>query len=165
MTSCVYFLQLQPFGPVKIGYTTAHPAMRVKALQQTSPHILKWIGFFMGGRKDEVAAHQRLVASKLRAEWFHPTREVLDFIEEKSPDFCEKKFRDIVFMEAERALVKSVIPRWRNSTLVPRDRIVAASGYDHWLLNKWLNCDHLPDPVKARKAADCAAQILAEAAQ
>lgn len=165
MTSCVYFIQVVPFGPIKIGYTSGNIALRMKALQQTSPHELKWIGSFSGGRKDELAAHRLLAASKLRAEWFHPTREVLDFIQEKSPNFSGKKFHDDIFMEAERALVKSVLPRWKNATLGPREIILRESGFDNWDLDKWLSCLRAPDPIKAAKAAECASRLISGAAQ
>jgi hypothetical protein len=160
MSSVVYFIQLQPIGPIKIGFTNGNVALRMKALQQTSPHILKWIGWFPGGRKDELSAHHRLVNSKLRAEWFHPTREVLDFVQEKSPDFSEKKYRDEIFMETERALVRRVLPRWKDATLGARQKILNESGFDNRNLCRWLECLRAPDPVHARKAADCAAELL-----
>lgn len=164
MTSCVYFLQVDPHGPIKIGCTKGTMAVRIKALQQTSPHILKWIGWYFGERSDELAAHKRLANSKLRSEWFHPTREVLGFIAEKSPNFSEQKYIADVFMEPERSLVKRAVPRYKASTVGPLHQILEESGYSVYEISKWLSGNHLPDPVRARKAAACAARILGEVA-
>lgn len=81
----VYFLQVGADGPVRIGYTSADVRRRVRVHQSSSPHILRWIGAFVGERGDERKAHLLLKSSWLRAEWFHPTAEVLAFVAAKTP--------------------------------------------------------------------------------
>ena len=84
----VYFLQVGTDGPIRIGYTSAGVRHRIRVHQSSSPHILRWIGAFRGERGDERKAHLMLKDSWLRAEWFHPTTEVLAFVAEKTaPDF------------------------------------------------------------------------------
>lgn len=87
MASKIYFLQVGTDGPIKIGCTKLDVRNRVRALQAGSPHILRWIGTFLGTRDDEKLAHQLLKNSSVRGEWFYPTAEVLAFIAQKSPNF------------------------------------------------------------------------------
>jgi hypothetical protein len=87
MTSNIYFIQVGTDGPIKIGFSKYDVCRRVRALQLTSPHILRWIGFFPGTRADEKLAHRLLKNSSLRGEWFYPTVEVMAFIGNKSPNF------------------------------------------------------------------------------
>jgi hypothetical protein len=84
----IYFLQVGADGPVKIGFTKSNVKYRVRTYQAGSPHALRWIGFFAGERSDERQAHLLLANSWHRAEWFHPTVEVLAFVRQKTaPDF------------------------------------------------------------------------------
>jgi hypothetical protein len=85
--SNVYFLQVGTDGPIKIGCTKNDIQQRVRAMQLTSPHILRWIGYFPGDRAAERQAHLLLKNSSLRGEWFYPTVEVLAFVAQKSPGF------------------------------------------------------------------------------
>jgi Meiotically up-regulated gene 113 len=87
MSSKVYFLQVGADGPIKIGCTKLDVEYRVRALQLSSPHILRWIGFFPGTHADEKIAHELLKNSSLRGEWFYPTVEVLAFVAQRSPGF------------------------------------------------------------------------------
>lgn len=136
--SVVYFIRMMPDGPIKIGYTTANVALRVKALQATSPHVLKWIGFFRGGRAEERAAHVRLGGSKLRGEWFYPTREVLDFVAEKCAHFDEAAAINEIFHGPQRDIVRKCIrSRAPNSTDKAR-ALSRACKIDIWTIHAWL---------------------------
>lgn len=158
--SCVYFIQVQPNGPIKIGTTMGNVAVRMKALQHASPHELKWIGYFPGTQKDELAAHHRLAGSRCRAEWFYPTREVLDFVREKSHGVSVAQFMDEIFMEPQRAIVQAAIPREKKSTVRALGLILSEAGTDNWHLSKWLAGRRAIDPNVALKAARCAAKII-----
>ena len=49
----IYFLQVKPYGPVKIGWTSGSVYYRMKALQAASPYELKWIGAAIAKREAE----------------------------------------------------------------------------------------------------------------
>lgn len=95
----IYFLQLKGDGPIKIGFTRGSPYLRAKALQQTSPHELEWVGYFTGVTLDERKAHRKLKDDAIRAEWFHPTQRVKDFIESKCSGFNAKETVARIFHE------------------------------------------------------------------
>lgn len=90
MSGHVYFIQVGTDGPIKIGFTKNNIKARVRAMQTVSPHILHWIGCFVGSRDDERNAHRLLQNSSLRGEWFYPTVEVLAFVRDRSPDFTRQ---------------------------------------------------------------------------
>lgn len=93
----IYFLQVSTDGPIKIGYTKSHVKDRVRAIQAGSPHVLRWIGVFAGTRTDELNAHSLLQNSSLRGEWFYPTKEVLAFVQQQSPDFKSLVVENVLF--------------------------------------------------------------------
>lgn len=97
MTGTVYFLQVGHDGPIKIGYTKVNVEYRVRAIQKGSPHILRWIGAFPGTRDDEKNAHRLLENSSLRGEWFYPTKEVLAFVQQQSPNFTPLIVQNVLF--------------------------------------------------------------------
>lgn len=161
--SVVYFIQVEPFGPIKIGTTKGNVAIRMRALQQTSPHILKWIGCFAGDQKDELTAHDQLKNSRARGEWFYPTKEVLDFVEMKSPNFSEENILNQIFREGERRKVRAALPAWDRGRCSARAFISDRSGMGVYDLEKWLQCRRAPDPVMAIKAAQAADELISGA--
>jgi hypothetical protein len=151
----VYFLQVQPNGPIKIGTTGGNPYARMVALQQASPHVLKWIGMFEGGKDEEGAAHKLLENSKLRNEWFYPTREVLAFVALKSPDFCEKTVVNDLMSEPERCEVNAFLRGKRGDAW---DRVCqvarAIGGTDVQSIWRWMAREAPLSKEKMRKAAE-----------
>jgi hypothetical protein len=90
---CVYFIRQKPSGPIKIG-TTNDPENRLAALQ-TSTHIpLELLGVVRGGKELESRFHSVFAASRLRGEWFEPSRTLLRFINQFA-------FRDYSLPHAE----------------------------------------------------------------
>lgn len=153
--SVVYFLQVETSGPVKIGCTTGDVYTRVRALQQASPYVLRWIGFFVGTRADERAAHNQLAAHRLRNEWFHPHPDVIAFVRVKCPEFSAKEASDQLLCEPERRIVFAAIPRYARSNERSGvvEAIAGAAGIRPYDLYAWISRNRLPDPEVARRAA------------
>lgn len=79
----VYFLQVAPAGPIKIGFTSKCVQTRIRAVRQSSPHEIELLGSFVGTPEDERAIQKHLAGSQLRGEWFHPTEDILSFISDR----------------------------------------------------------------------------------
>lgn len=153
MSGTVYFLQVQPKGPIKIGFTTAHVNLRVRALQHGSPHELKWIGYFRATKKDEQAAHARFAEHRIRAEWFYPAQAVLDFVNEKCPVFDEAEYLRAIFQEDHRQLFKKI----RHREWGP---IVEKTGVSRYDLHKWASSDRILDAATAALVGDASRELL-----
>jgi DNA-binding transcriptional regulator YdaS (Cro superfamily) len=76
----VYFIQAGASGPIKIGHTQSM-SMRLDALQSGNPEVLRILAEAPGGQRQEYAIPRELAAHRMRAEWFHPTQEVLRMVE------------------------------------------------------------------------------------
>jgi hypothetical protein len=76
----VYFVQSGDAGPIKIGFAF-DIEKRLAQLQVGNPETLHLRGAYRGTIDAEVDEHERFDASRLRGEWFHPTSELLVFIE------------------------------------------------------------------------------------
>lgn len=166
MSSVVYFIQVKPSGPIKIGYTTSNVFIRTQALQFASPYELEWIGFFYGGKADEAAAHKLLAASRCRNEWFFPTFEVLNFIRDKCPSFNAIAARDFLLRERERAVVARYVRNKGGGTFGRAWEIAAAAKTDVCTIQKWLSREHMiSDEIVARAHDAARAAILSEIAE
>lgn len=74
----VYFIQARNDGPVKIGFTSAHPMHKLATLQSYNHDELSVIGFIEGATyADETALHHRFAAERIRGEWFEPSAEII----------------------------------------------------------------------------------------
>ncbi len=78
----VYFLQAEPDGLVKIGWTRSHPAERLRVLQTGSPVRLKLLGAIFATQELEGDLHRLFRASRSHGEWFRPDAPLLKFIAE-----------------------------------------------------------------------------------
>jgi len=76
---CLYFIELPGSGLFKIGYTR-RLAVRLKALQATSPHELAVYRSIhcIGPATYEALAHRHFGAARRRGEWFAVTRAEID---------------------------------------------------------------------------------------
>ena len=77
----IYFIQGEAGGAIKIGFSFKVEA-RLKSLQTGYPDTLKVLCILPGSEKDELFYHNKFAEHRLRGEWFSPTGEVLDRIEE-----------------------------------------------------------------------------------
>jgi hypothetical protein len=75
----IYFIQVLPNGPIKIGYTAASTAIgRFNQLQQASPYKLALSGLLHGYEKEERKLHRLFSKYKLRGEWFESAPELVN---------------------------------------------------------------------------------------
>jgi hypothetical protein len=72
----VYFLQCEPDGLVKIGFTT-NIGRRKAQLEEESGSRLRLLGFRWGGRAEELVLHRQLAPHRVDGEWFKPSPPVL----------------------------------------------------------------------------------------
>ena len=76
----IYFIRGKDSGNIKIGYST-NPKKRQSNLQTAHYEELELIGFMSGTLDDETRIHQKFAVYNIRGEWYHPSDEILDFIE------------------------------------------------------------------------------------
>lgn len=77
----IYFLQVIPGGPIKIGYSSsADGALRIASLQTSCPWPLRLLGTITGEPEDERRFHKKLNRYRTNGEWFAPESEVLDLV-------------------------------------------------------------------------------------
>lgn len=73
----VYMIQAGEDGPVKIG-TAYNPHRRLAAFQNGHFHHLKMLAIYDGEAREERLLHQRFAALRIRGEWFHFDRDMLN---------------------------------------------------------------------------------------
>jgi hypothetical protein len=80
--SIVYFIQATRGGPVKIG-TSDDVSKRLSQLQSGSPYPLRVVAALDGGSALERELHSLFAAHRLSGEWFHPHREIEQYLRER----------------------------------------------------------------------------------
>lgn len=94
--SKVYFVQGDKGGPIKIGHTD-NIENRLKQMQTGNPDKLVLLHLTNGGKNFEDELHERFSKYHYRGEWFHPSQELLDYINElKLKDENEDRILSIV---------------------------------------------------------------------
>ena len=80
----VYFVTEEKY--IKIGYTSQNIDKRIRQLNTGSIHKLYLLGWIYGNKKIEKELHIKFAQSRVRynAEWFEPTEELLQFINENN---------------------------------------------------------------------------------
>jgi len=79
----IYVIQAGKNGPVKIGQTSGEIKDRISQLQTGCPYELKLVWLFPKGTIEaEAQAHKDLEAERIRGEWFKPSLEVFNYIEQ-----------------------------------------------------------------------------------
>lgn len=88
--ACIYFLQCDDDGPIKIGATQVSVQSRIKEMRKYSPHEIKWIGATVGDFRKEGRIKRRFEHLNIRSEWFRPGDDLLAFIDQHPvPDDVE----------------------------------------------------------------------------
>lgn len=84
MKDKIYFLTEGSY--IKIGYTTQSIDKRIQQLNTGSVQKIYLLGWFYGDKKLEKELHKRFSESRVRfnAEWFNPTNELIQFINENN---------------------------------------------------------------------------------
>jgi hypothetical protein len=135
----LYFLQIEPFGPIKIGWTTGCVSIRMRAIQQASPHELKWLGAVEGPRSLETWAHRKLEPHRLRNEWLNPTPEVMAFVRQSVGNFDATAYIEFHFRPSLQARFRA-LANYREAV---NDQLCATSGVDDRHIFQWLNNSRL----------------------
>lgn len=78
--SRVYFLRGVDTGRIKIG-TAMEPAKRLASLQTGCSERLEIVATVAGDASLERRLHERFKQSRMHGEWFHPTTELVAFID------------------------------------------------------------------------------------
>lgn len=88
----VYFLQVDPGGPIKIGYSRRgrNFERRIAALQSASAWPLKVTRTFPGTKSLEQRLHIVFAALRMRGEWFYPDPELCAVAHAALPDRTER---------------------------------------------------------------------------
>lgn len=79
-TSCVYFIADED-GFIKIGFAKS-VASRLAALQTASRQELTLLAAIPGSMSDEAALHRKFTSDHVRGEWFRPSIELRNYIQE-----------------------------------------------------------------------------------
>lgn len=79
--SLVYFIQPQDGGLIKIGWCAGKSKKRLGEIQTMSPVKLIVLGTVLGGFKKEKELHKEFASIRSHGEWFHPEKELLQYIE------------------------------------------------------------------------------------
>lgn len=71
---------------IKIGYTTQDIEKRIKQLNTGSVQNISLLGWICGDKAKEKELHIKFAQSRVRynGEWFEPTENLLDFINENN---------------------------------------------------------------------------------
>lgn len=71
---------------IKIGYTTQDIEKRIKQLNTGSVQNISLLGWIYGNKAKEKELHVKFAQSRVRynGEWFEPTEDLLDFINENN---------------------------------------------------------------------------------
>ena len=78
----VYFIQAGENGPVKIGFTAGNAQRRMHDLQIGNPVKLCLLYVYDNQDKTlESELRSMFRHIKIRGEWFHPTRELMEYVE------------------------------------------------------------------------------------
>jgi hypothetical protein len=120
----VYFVQVGTTGSIKIGFTKNDPALRIRQLQDTSPHKMRWIGYLRAPRSKEADLHKQFAEEWMRGEWFHSSERLLSYVRAVCPRFDGRTAYDCLF---QIGLVQ---------------RIKSAVGLKHENIRHWEDCLH-----------------------
>jgi hypothetical protein len=80
----IYFVRCR--DRVKIGFTQ-NVRRRMGQLRSDIPYEAELIGVMLGSLSVERDTHARFARSRASGEWFHCTREILDFVKEYAVEY------------------------------------------------------------------------------
>ena len=91
----VYFIEMERPHLIKIGYASCVED-RLSNLQTACPFKLSIYDVSIGTKEDERAIQRLLKPHQYRKEWFRPTDEVLEFIEDIE-EYRRETFKSAIF--------------------------------------------------------------------
>lgn len=89
---CTYFIRAGEHGPIKIG-ATKNLVVRLRTLCAVSPVPLRLLGVMEDNAEER--CHALVGASRLHGEWFAPSTEILQFIQEYAVVPATPSTRDV----------------------------------------------------------------------
>jgi hypothetical protein len=100
-----YFVQSDEGGPVKIGFSVK-PIERLKGLQTGSPVKLKILGLINEDQEDKL--HNKFHNFRLHGEWFIPSQEIKDFINNKCMKDLDSLIKDNPKIDFEHKVITPI---------------------------------------------------------
>ncbi|MBL0245569.1 MAG: GIY-YIG nuclease family protein [Rhodoferax sp.] len=76
----IYFIQ-DVLGNIKIGFAR-NVQSRIETLQTANSSPLRLIGSINGNKSKEAELHRRFAGARIRGEWFTPTDDLMNYIQE-----------------------------------------------------------------------------------
>lgn len=77
----IYFIGAPEVNRIKVGYTGAHPNIRMISLRACCPVDLEPVGVLRGSRSTEKLIHERLLNSRWKSEWYTTANSIVtDFV-------------------------------------------------------------------------------------
>ena len=126
----IYFIQCGTNGPIKIGYTDNGVKERLAQLQTGCPYELMVLWVYTGDDYTEAQIHSELSQERVRGEWFHPSKTVIEFITTEMSNVLE---------------IESKNGRWiqLSETFSGSDEIILDSGIrGDCPPDSWVEIDH-----------------------
>jgi predicted GIY-YIG superfamily endonuclease len=78
--TCVYFIQIEKAGPIKIGYTKNLP-LRLQSYRTFTHKEVRLLAFIPGwGQEEEYALHLLFSHQRVKREWFTATQDLIFLI-------------------------------------------------------------------------------------
>jgi hypothetical protein len=77
---CIYFIQAEKGGLVKVGYTE-DLYKRFRIIQAHSPLKMRIIGKIKGSKATEEEIHSKFARDRKHGEWFEPSKRLMKLIE------------------------------------------------------------------------------------
>lgn len=128
---CIYFIQAEQGGLIKIGY--AHNVLkRLQGVQRMCPIKLRVLAIVENASdRDEKRLHKYLIEFRQYGEWFEPSEEVMRAINELGKPFDGPKAKPIVFTD-EGTVIRSgyKVPRCQGYSKYHERRCKNAGQYE-----------------------------------
>lgn len=87
----IYFVQCGKDGPIKIGCSD-DVEKRIAQMQIGCPYELALLWQIKGDNEDEASLHEQWKHEKVRGEWFHPSEQLLLYINREASNQYSYKF-------------------------------------------------------------------------
>ncbi|UTW45913.1 GIY-YIG nuclease family protein [bacterium SCSIO 12696] len=117
----IYFIQGDITKHIKIGETCCGIEERISRLQAGSPDILNFLGACFAPMPSEKALHRKFKSQRLHGEWFLPSDELYEFINEK----C---FKDIWALYAAYESIKAGELTYNEALYIGDDGLIEMSN-------------------------------------
>jgi hypothetical protein len=157
----IYFAQAGTGGPVKIGFTSGHPARRIRTLQDACPYELIWIGCMPSIARGEEQIHRQFAREWMRAEWFLPSENLLEFIRAKCSDFTADGVDEVIFHRSLVDSIKAAIGKKRAARAL-LDNCLKKHGIDGLgQLHQWFDMMRAPSEGLVQGTKDAFQQFIA----